>query len=115
MIMQLKNAATIIILAAISTMPFAGDFDTSITDIDTIHSVALAKMREPVGAKNGEQNIEQNIGLVSQVGVNNVGYVNQTNAGNFAAIIQNATSAGVANVAYVFQNGMNNRAMVYQH
>ncbi len=110
MIKQLKNAAAMIILAAVSTMPFAGDFDTRIADIDTIQSMALAKMQEPIGSKNAEQNI----GLVSQVGANNVGYINQTNASNFAAIVQNATSAGVANVAYVFQNGSNNRAMVYQ-
>ncbi len=111
MIALLKNAAVIIIFTATVTAPFAADFDTSITDIDTIQSVALAKLREPVGTKNSEQNI----GLISQAGANNIGYINQTNAGNFAAIIQIGSITGVANVAYVFQNGMNNRAVVYQH
>ncbi len=111
MITLFKNAVTIVILATITTMPFAADVDTSITDIDTIQSVAFAKLREPFGSIN----VEQNIGLVSQIGGNNIGSINQTSAGNFAAIIQNASSAGVANVAYVFQNGMNNRAVVYQH
>ena len=107
---QLKIFVVALVLAVNSTMLFAADLDTSITDIESVRSMAFAKMSLPLGDKS----VEQNIGLVSQVGESNVGYINQTHTGNFAAIMQNSTSAGVANVSYVFQSGSNNRAVIDQ-
>lgn len=110
---QLKLAAAAAILAVTASTSFAADFVTGIIDIDSVHTLASAEMLIGYGTSSAEQNV----GLVSQVGDMNIGYINQSTGtgGNFAAIIQDATSAGVANVAYVFQAGSGNRAVVYQH
>jgi hypothetical protein len=110
---QLKLAAAAAIITITASTSFAADFVTGITDIDTVHTLAQAAMVLGYGANDAEQNI----GLVSQVGDMNIAYVQQSaGAGsNFAAIIQDATSAGVANVGYVFQAGNGNRAVIYQH
>jgi hypothetical protein len=100
-----------LILASAATISMAADFDTNITDIDTVHALAQLEMVVGYGANTAEQNV----GLLSQTGDFNIAYVNQTGAGNFTAIIQNATTAAVANVAYVFQDGNSNRGVFYQH
>jgi hypothetical protein len=108
---QFKLATLALALVVTATTSMAADFDTNITDIDSVH--ALAQLEMAVGF--GENTAVQNVGLLSQTGDLNIAYVNQTGAGNFTAIIQNATTAAVANVAYVFQDGNSNRGVFYQH
>lgn len=110
---QLKLTAAALLLAVTASTTFAADFVTGITDIDSVHTLAKEAMVLGYGANAAEQNI----GLVSQVGDLNIAYIQQSTGtgSNFAAIIQNATSAGVANAGYVFQSGSGNRAVIYQH
>jgi uncharacterized protein (UPF0333 family) len=110
---QLKLTAAALLLAVTASTSFAADFVTGINDIDSVHTLAEAAMLLSVGANAAEQNI----GLVSQVGDLNIAYIQQSTGtgSNFAAIIQDATSATVSNVGYVFQAGTGNRAVIYQH
>ena len=109
---QLKISAAALVLAFTATSSFAADFSTGITDVDSIHDLAKAEMVITFGNSTAEQNV----GLVSQVGDNNIGYISQssTTGGNFVAIVQDSSTTTAANVAYVFQAGNTNRAMVYQ-
>jgi uncharacterized protein (UPF0333 family) len=110
---QLKLTAAALLLAVTASTSFAADFVTGINDIASVHTWAEAAMLLSVGANAAEQNI----GLVSQVGDLNIAYIQQSTGtgSNFAAIIQDATSATVSNVGYVFQAGTGNRAVIYQH
>ncbi len=114
---QLKLTAAALVLAATASTSFATtlDYVVSITDIDTIHTLAQAGMALAFGANSAEQNV----GLVSQIGDENIAYINQGASDgtgkNFAAIVQNSTTATVGNVGYIFQTGSGNRAVIYQH
>jgi hypothetical protein len=122
----LKTVAVTAILAMTTASAFAVDatgpvvaatgvdFDTSniaqTGDLDTVHTLSIAEMVIAFGASSAVQNV----GLVSQTGDFNIAYISQLGAGNFTAIIQDATSASVANVGYVFQAGNTNRAVIMQ-
>jgi len=106
-----KLATLALMMAVTATTTMAADFDTNITDVDTVHTLVSLEMLVGYGANTAVQNV----GLLSQTGDFNITYVNQTGAGNFVGVIQNATTAAVANVAYVFQDGNSNRGVFYQH
>jgi hypothetical protein len=114
---QLTIAATALVLAVTSTTSFAqtaavefGLADITNTTTTTFESIALAELNTP----HGFNSAIENVALVAQVGDANIAYVNQTGAGNFAAIVQNASTATVSNVAVAIQTGDNNRAVIIQ-
>lgn len=114
--MKLKFKVLTIIATMIAAPAFAGSFDLStLTGTGGDLSAIITQGEADYAAAAGTQIYDGNTALISQTADGIITSIDQGfGAGNFVAIIQDAT-VNAAPLAYISQAGNGNFAVTYQH